>query len=110
MNRPTLDRANNTQADVPFAWYRILKTGVVLVAGENPPYGEIWSPLYRAPIHSEHPDTERLRYVCEGFDGMGDMDFHEKAAWFAGGEAEPTKEHYLTAYRHVIDNVKLRGR
>lgn len=34
----------------PFAWYRVLKTGVVLVAGEKPPYGDIWFPLYRAPV------------------------------------------------------------
>lgn len=97
-------------AAVPFAWYRILTTGVVLVAGENPPKGEIWCPLYRAPIHSEHPDTERLRYVCNGFDGLGDMDFHERASWFAGGQAEPTDENYLQAYRHVIDNCKRSGK
>lgn len=35
----------------PFAWYRIPPTGVVTVAGTEPPNdGHIWSPLYRAPI------------------------------------------------------------
>jgi len=95
-------------AAVPFAWYRILPTGVVLVAGEHPPQGEIWWPLYRAPVRSEHPDTKRFYYVCDQFDGFGDRDFHTEACKLAGGE-EPTREHYLLAYRVVVDNVSLDG-
>ena len=89
----------------PFAWWRISNGQAVSYIGENPPYGEISSPLYRAPIHREHADTERFRYVCQQFDGLGDRDFHEEAAKLAGGE-EPTKEHYLFAYRAIVDTIR----
>jgi len=54
-----------------------------------------------------HPDTERLFYVCDGFDGFDDLDFHEEAANQAWGK-EPTKEHYLAAYRKIVDAMILR--
>ena len=105
-----IDRASavlSGEQQRPFAWYRIPPTGVVLVAGENPPKGQLWSPLYRAPIHHEHPDTERFFYVCEGFDGFEDRDFHEEACKLAGGE-EPQRDHYLLAYRAIVDTVRVK--
>lgn len=92
----------------PFAWWRIVNGQAVAYVGENPPNKDaIWSPLYRAPVHTEHRDTERMRWICDGFDGFGDLDFHAEACKLAGGD-EPRKEHYLMAYRAIIDSAMAR--
>lgn len=70
--------------DKPFAWYRILNTGVVLVPGENPPAGEIWSPLYRAPIRGRqaHPLRVYSTDQCEKHKGNRVWDMQMQAGYY----------------------------
>ena len=43
----------NPVAATPFAWWRMANGIATALVGENPPEGEIWSPLYRAPIAND---------------------------------------------------------
>lgn len=65
--------------DEPFAWYRIPPTGVVTVAGANPPRdGNIWSPLYRAPIPKPENRLTKMARIGNTVFGVG-VDVHTVA-------------------------------
>ncbi|MCC7144281.1 MAG: hypothetical protein IT349_19470 [Candidatus Eisenbacteria bacterium] len=50
-------------------------------------------------------DAERLRFVAELVDGIGDVDLYEEAGFYASafGREEPNDSDYIAAVRTAID-------
>lgn len=53
-------------------------------------------------LTAEHKDSLRLLYLHHLMDGIGDFDFHERAAELAA-DGEPGDTEYLTAIREGLD-------
>lgn len=56
---------------------------------------------WRVKLTAEHKDALRLLYLNHLMDGIGNIDFHERASEIAGGEAGDVE--YLQAIREAID-------
>lgn len=74
------------------------------------PYGEYTSDLVDALdacVAALRKDTERLRFVSQMIDGIGEIDFHEQAAIYASarGNDEANGDDYLAVVRDAIDSA-----
>lgn len=62
----------------------------------------------RAQCDALRVDAERLTYIPEIMDGIGNIDFHEEASINASalGRSEPNSDDYLAAVRAAIDAAR----